>query len=79
MTRGEIEIEVISELTGDPKPRVREVIDLMKKAIPGLAHDIIDEQISPQEADRLREELKKDDGLITWYKKGLHYRVLLNQ
>lgn len=73
MTNGEIKIEVISELTGDPKEKVASVVNLMREVLGDLVNKELDTELTPREADNFRRNLKNDNELITWYKQGLHH------
>ena len=79
MTKAEIQIEVLCALTKDPEPLVREVINLIRKVIPGTADTILDEPLSAVDSEKLRRDLMNDDTLITWYKQGLRHRHRLKQ
>ncbi|MEN6376357.1 MAG: hypothetical protein ABFD75_16450 [Smithella sp.] len=73
MTNGEIKIEVISELTGDPQSKVAFVVNLMRDLMKVDNDYSLDEKLSPRQAAALRRKLKKDKELLDWYKQGLRY------
>ncbi|MEN6331908.1 MAG: hypothetical protein ABFD57_07970 [Smithella sp.] len=73
MTNGKIKIEVISELTGDPKSKVAFVVNLMRDLMKVDNDYSLDEELSPRQAAALRRKLKKDKELLDWYKQGLRY------
>lgn len=73
MTNGKIKIEVISELSGDPKSRVAFVVNLMRDLMKVDEDYSLDEELSPRQAAALRRKLKKDKKLLDWYKQGLRY------
>jgi hypothetical protein len=73
MTNGDIRIEVISKLTGDPKLRVAAVVNLMRDLMKGEGDNSLEEKITPSQATALRRKLKNDKGLIDWYNQGRSY------
>ncbi|NTW77448.1 MAG: hypothetical protein HGB33_06695 [Syntrophaceae bacterium] len=73
MTNGKIKIEVISELTGDPKSKVAFVVNLMRDLMKVDEDYSLDEELSARQAAALRRKLKKDKELLDWYKQGLRY------
>ena len=73
MTNGTIKIEVISELTGDPKSKVAFVVNLMRDLMKVDNDYSLNEELSPRQAAALRRKLKKDKELLVWYKQGLRY------
>jgi hypothetical protein len=77
MTKNDIKIEVISKLTGDSRLKVTAIVNLMNDLMEGQGEKFVDEKITPAEANALRRKLKKDNELIDWYKKGLHYCQIL--
>jgi len=73
MTHGQIKIEVISELTGDPQSKVTFVVNLMRDLMQVDGDYSLNEKLSPRQAAALRRKLKKDKELLEWYKVGLRY------
>jgi hypothetical protein len=68
MTNGKIKIEVICELTGDPKSKVAFVVNLMRDLMKVDEDYSLDEELSPRQAAALRRKLKKDKELLDWCK-----------
>ena len=79
MKRGDVQIEVISKITGDPENLVREVVNLLRKVFEEHADKALDEELSPDEEKEFRRQLMDDGTLINWYKQGLRHRTFLNQ
>ena len=77
MTHGQIKIEVIGELTGDPQSKVTFVVNLMRDLMQVDEDYSLDEKLSPRQAAALRRKLKKDKELLEWYKVGLRYCQML--
>ncbi len=74
MTQSDIQIEVISEMTGDPIELVREVVLAFKITAPKEIANMMDSTVSEKEAAVLRKRFRSSDCLISWYKEGLLYR-----
>jgi len=75
MTNGDVRIEVISELTGDQRPRVAAAVNLMRDLMLGEGDETLNEIVPPNKVAALRRKLKKDKGLIDWYKRAIRYTI----
>jgi hypothetical protein len=73
MTNGDIKVEVISKLTGDPKSKVAVVVNLMRDLMKAQGENTLDEKITPRQATALRRKLKDDKELLDWYNQGRSY------
>lgn len=78
MTQSEIQIEVISELTGDSVELVREVVLLLMKFAPKNIKDMMILQVADKDAEKIRNHWQSDNELIAWYKEGLHHLTKLD-
>lgn len=76
MTRGDVFIQVMSELSGEPKNLIAEMLHLIKVEIPPELHRF-DEEISEFKAVRLIDELRKEKEAILYWFVGGYRRFLL--
>lgn len=75
MTRGDIFIQVLSELADEPKNNIAEMLCVMKVEVPP-EHHRFDEEISDIEAGQLLDELMQEkEALLNWFLEG--YRRFL--
>jgi GTPase Era involved in 16S rRNA processing len=75
MTRGDIFIQILSELADEPKENIAEMLDVIKVEMPPEQH-IFDEEISDTEAEQLIDELMQEkEALLNWFLEG--YRRFL--
>ena len=75
MTRGDIFIQILSELADEPKENIAEMLDVIKVEMPPEQH-IFDEEISDTEAEQLIDELMQEkEALLNWFLEG--YRGFL--
>jgi hypothetical protein len=81
MTLIELKIEAICELTGDSRFLVTEVIGLMRDLLKSINKDddFMDAHVPDKNVAKIKNNLKADSELITWYKDGLRYYSLLKQ
>ena len=69
MTRKDIFIKIISELTKQPESYISGRVDLIRGAMPG--GDRFDDELSDNEAQNLLAGLRKDkSGVLTWLMQG---------
>lgn len=73
MRQADIQIEVISELTGDSIELVREVIEMFRQMAPMAIKEMMDLQIASRDIEKVRCSWRSDPELITWYKEGLRH------
>ncbi len=70
MTRGDIFIQLLSELSGEPKKLIAEMLNLIKISMPPELHRF-DEEISDTEAGRLLDELMQEkEAILNWFLEG---------
>jgi len=75
MTRGDVFIQIMSELSGEPKKLIAEMLYLIKFSMPPELHRF-DEEISDTKARRLTDELMKEkEAILNWFLGG--YRQFL--
>ena len=75
MTRGDVFIQVMSELSGEPEKIIAEMLSLIKFSMPPKLHRF-DEEISEAKARRLTAELMKEkEAILNWFLGG--YRQFL--
>jgi hypothetical protein len=75
MTRGEVFIQLLSELSGEPKERIAEMLNVIKGSMPPELHRF-DEEISDTEAGQLLDELMQEKKtILKWFFEG--YRSFL--
>lgn len=75
MTRGDVFIQVMSDLSGEPKKLIAEMLDIIKVSMPPELHRF-DEELSYTKAGRLIDELKKEkEAILNWFIVG--YRRFL--
>lgn len=75
MTRGDVFIQLMSELSGEPKKLIAEMLDVIKTSMPPELHRF-DEEISDTKAGRLTDELMKEkEAILSWFLGG--YRLFL--
>ena len=75
MTRGDVFIQLLSELHDEPKELIADMLSVMKDSIPPEEHNF-DEEISDTEAGRLLDELMQEkEAILNWFLEG--YRRFL--
>jgi hypothetical protein len=75
MTRGDVFIQILSELSGEPKKFIAEMLYVMKVEMPPELHRF-DEEITNTEAGRLLDELMQEkENILNWFLEG--YRRFL--
>jgi hypothetical protein len=75
MTRGDVFIQLLSELHDEPKEIIADMLSVMKDSIPLEEHNF-DEEISDTEAVLLRDELMQEkEAILDWFLEG--YRRFL--
>jgi hypothetical protein len=75
MTRGDIFIQILSELADEPKNNIAEMLEVIKVEMPPEEHRF-DEELSDTEAGELLDELMQEkEALLTWFLEG--YRRFL--
>jgi len=75
MTRGDVFIQILSELHSEPKKIIAEMLSVMKATIPTEEHRF-DEEISDTEAGLLCDELMQEkEAILNWFLEG--YRRFL--
>jgi hypothetical protein len=75
MTRGDVFIQLLSELHSEPKELIADMLSVMKDSIPLEEHNF-DEEISDTEAALLLDELMQEkEAILTWFLEG--YRRFL--
>jgi len=75
MTRGDIFIQILSELADEPKKNIAEMLYVIKVSMPSEQHRF-DEEISDTEAGQLLDELMQEkEALLNWFLEG--YRRFL--
>ncbi|MCX5844264.1 MAG: hypothetical protein NT022_11085 [Deltaproteobacteria bacterium] len=75
MTRGDVFIQILSELHSEPKKFIAEMLSVMKATIPTEEHRF-DEEISDTEAGLLCDELMQEkEAILNWFLEG--YRRFL--
>jgi len=68
MTRAEVFIQILSEVSGRPKTEVAELLNSIREAQPG---DKFDEDLPDKDAALLMAELRKEkDGILIWLLDG---------
>ncbi len=74
-TRGDVFIHLFSELSGEPKERIAEMLNVIKGSIPPELQRF-DEEISDTEAEQMLDELMQDKkAILNWFFEG--YRSFL--
>ena len=69
MTRGDIYIKIVSEVTGQSEAYVAEHMSVFRAIMPG--DDRYDESLPDNEAQELLTELRKEkSGILQWFKQG---------
>ncbi len=75
MTRGDVFIQVLSELSGERKELISEMLHVIKGSISPELHTF-DEEISDSEAGQLIDELMQErEPILNWFFEG--YRRFL--
>jgi hypothetical protein len=75
MTRGDVFIQLLSELHDEPKELIADMLSVMKDSIPLEEHNF-DEEISDTEAVLLLDELMQEkEAILMWFLDG--YRRFL--
>jgi hypothetical protein len=75
MTRGDVFIQLLSELHDEPKELIADMLSVMKNSIPLEEHNF-DEEISDTEAGQLLDELMQEkEAILEWFFEG--YRRFL--
>jgi len=75
MTRGDVFIQLLSELHSEPKELIAEMLSVMKTSMPPEEHRF-DEEISDTEAGLLFDELMQEkEAILNWFLEG--YRCFL--
>jgi hypothetical protein len=75
MTRGDVFIEILSELSGEPKKLIAEMLSAIQISMPPELHRF-DEEISDIEAGQLLDELTQEkEAILNWFLEG--YRRFL--
>ena len=77
MTRGDVFIQLFSELSGEPQEVIAEMLNFIKGSMPPELHRF-DEEISDTEGGRLLDELMQEKkAIMKWFFEGYH-RFLLH-
>jgi hypothetical protein len=77
MTRGDVFIQLLSELHDEPQELIADMLSVMKDSIPLEEHNF-DEEISDSEAALLFDELMQEkEAILTWFLEG--YRRFLRR
>ena len=77
VTRGDVFIQLFSELSGEPEKVIAEMLNFIKDSMPPELHRF-DEEISDSEGGRLLDELMQEKkALLKWFFEGYH-RFLLH-
>ncbi len=75
MTRGDVFIQILSELSCEPKKLIAEMLNFITVSIPPEQHRF-DEEISETEASQLLDELMQEkEDILNWFFEG--YRRFL--
>ena len=75
MTRGDVFIQILSELSCEPKELIAEMLNVITVSIPSEEHRF-DEEISETEASRLLDDLMQEkEAILSWFFEG--YRRFL--
>ena len=75
MTRGDVFIQILSELSCEPKELIAEMLNVITVSIP-LEEHRFDEEISETEAGRLLDDLMQEkEAILSWFFEG--YRRFL--
>lgn len=75
MTRGDVFIQLLSELHDEPKELIADMLSVMKDSISLEEHNF-DEEVSDTEAALLLDELMQEkEAILTWFLEG--YRRFL--
>jgi len=75
MTRGDVFIQILSELSCEPKELIAEMLNVITVSIP-LEEHRFDEEISETEASRLLDDLMQEkEAILSWFFEG--YRRFL--
>lgn len=70
MTRGDVFIQILSELHNEPKKIIAEMFDVIKESMPPGLHRF-DEEISDTEAGQLHDELMEEkEAILEWFLEG---------
>lgn len=76
VTRGDVFIQLLSELSGEPQKLIAEMLNVIKGSMPPELHRF-DEEISDTEAGQLLDELiQEKKAILKWFFEGYH-RFLL--
>ena len=68
MTKAEIFIQTLSEVSGRPKDEIAEMLKAMRKARPGGKWD---DEVPPAEAEKLVNDLRAEvPGILAWLVRG---------
>ena len=68
MTNQDVMLQILHEVTGEPKSRFRPAIEMSKALC--LSHRF-DEELSPAEAEKLLKELRQEKvGILNWLIEG---------
>lgn len=75
MTRSDIFIQILSEVSGKPKDQVSDLLVAFRKTFPGK--DRFDDELPDQEAQQLLAGLRKEkEGIRAWLNSGLQQFLL---
>ncbi len=75
MTRGDVFVQILTELSGEPKELISEMLHVIKSSISAELHTF-DEEISDIEAGQLVDELMQErEFVLDWFLEG--YRRFL--
>ena len=79
MTRGDVFIQIFSELCGEPKKLIAEMLCVIKDSMPAEMHTFA-EEISDAEAGRLIDELMQEkEVMLDWFLEGYRRFLLRTQ
>ncbi len=79
MTRGDVFIQLMSELSGEPKKLIAEMLDVIKTSMASELHRF-DEEISDTKAESLIDELMNEkEAILNWFLGGYHVFLLCNR
>jgi len=73
MTNGDVFIQILSEVTGQPEENVGFLVELAKKHNP---HHGFDKELTPDEAQEMLQALRKEkNGIIQWLAQGYEQAI----
>ncbi|MEN6321157.1 MAG: hypothetical protein ABFD82_20750 [Syntrophaceae bacterium] len=79
MTRGDVFIQLFTELSGEPQEVIAEMLNVLKGSMPSELHRF-DEEISDTEAERLIDELMQEKkAILKWFFEGYHRFLLCHR